>query len=161
MDPVALHPPGGDHEGCGSPDGDRRARHQVPDREPRPVDPEVLGRPGPSEICLRDDSDDGARDIHDRQAVAPCFEERIREPFMVGRAAEAQPALIQGVERLATCRPMQSDVRHACGCRLDFLLVAGVLVVREQLPEGTYLDLHVKVERRWQNREEMLDRLGY
>ena len=35
------------------------------------------------------------------------------------------------------------------------------MAVREQLPEGTYLDLHVKVERRWQNREEMLDRLGY
>jgi GTP-binding protein Era len=35
------------------------------------------------------------------------------------------------------------------------------MAVRRQLPEGTYLDLHVKVERRWQNREEMLDRLGY
>jgi len=35
------------------------------------------------------------------------------------------------------------------------------IAVRDQLPEGTYLDLHVKVERRWQNREEMLDRLGY
>ena len=35
------------------------------------------------------------------------------------------------------------------------------IAVREQLPEGSYLDLHVKVERRWQNREEMLDRLGY
>jgi len=33
--------------------------------------------------------------------------------------------------------------------------------VRESLPEGTYLDLHVTVERRWQNRAEMLDRLGY
>ena len=35
------------------------------------------------------------------------------------------------------------------------------IAVREQLPEGSYLDLHVKVERRWQNREEMLDWLGY
>ena len=35
------------------------------------------------------------------------------------------------------------------------------IAVRDQLPEGTYLDLHVTVERRWQNREEMLDRLGY
>ena len=35
------------------------------------------------------------------------------------------------------------------------------MAVREQLPAGSYLDLHVKVERRWQNREEMLDRLGY
>jgi GTPase len=33
--------------------------------------------------------------------------------------------------------------------------------VRKALPEGTYLDLHVTVERRWQNRSEMLDRLGY
>jgi GTP-binding protein Era len=32
---------------------------------------------------------------------------------------------------------------------------------RQALPEGTYLDLHVKVERRWQNRNEMLDRFGY
>jgi GTP-binding protein Era len=32
---------------------------------------------------------------------------------------------------------------------------------RQALPEGTYLDLHVKVERRWQNRTEMLDRFGY
>ena len=33
--------------------------------------------------------------------------------------------------------------------------------VRGSLPGGAYLDLHVKVERHWQNREEMLDRLGY
>ena len=33
--------------------------------------------------------------------------------------------------------------------------------VRQSLPEGSFLDLHVKVERRWQNRAEMLDRLGY
>ncbi|HEY6473340.1 MAG TPA: GTPase Era [Acidimicrobiales bacterium] len=41
------------------------------------------------------------------------------------------------------------------------VLKAVGIVVRQSLPEGTYLDLHVKVERRWQNREEMLDRLGY
>ncbi len=33
--------------------------------------------------------------------------------------------------------------------------------VRQSLPEGAFLDLHVTVERRWQNRSEMLDRLGY
>ncbi len=33
--------------------------------------------------------------------------------------------------------------------------------VRKALPEGAYLDLHVKVERHWQNRDEMLDRFGY
>ena len=32
---------------------------------------------------------------------------------------------------------------------------------REALPEGTYLDLHVKVEKHWQNRAEMLDRFGF
>jgi GTP-binding protein Era len=33
--------------------------------------------------------------------------------------------------------------------------------VRRALPEGAYLDLHVKVERHWQNRDDLLDRLGY
>ncbi len=41
------------------------------------------------------------------------------------------------------------------------VLKAVGMAVRQELPEGTYLDLHVKVERRWQNRAEMLDRLGY
>ena len=41
------------------------------------------------------------------------------------------------------------------------VLKAVGIAVREELPEGTYLDLHVKVERHWQNREEMLNRLGY
>jgi GTPase len=33
--------------------------------------------------------------------------------------------------------------------------------VRANLPEGAYLDLHVKVEKHWQDRDEMLNRLGY
>jgi len=33
--------------------------------------------------------------------------------------------------------------------------------VRRQLPPGAYLELHVKVERRWQQRDDALDRLGY
>ena len=41
------------------------------------------------------------------------------------------------------------------------VLKAVGIAVREELPEGTYLDLHVKVERHWQNRDEMLNRLGY
>jgi GTPase len=41
------------------------------------------------------------------------------------------------------------------------VLKAVGMAVRQVLPEGTYLDLHVTVERRWQNRAEMLDRLGY
>jgi GTP-binding protein Era len=35
------------------------------------------------------------------------------------------------------------------------------IAVRETLPEGAYLDLHVKVEKHWQDRDEMLNRLGY
>jgi GTP-binding protein Era len=35
------------------------------------------------------------------------------------------------------------------------------MAVREQLPEGTYLDLHVKVDRNWQRRPGALDRLGF
>jgi GTPase len=41
------------------------------------------------------------------------------------------------------------------------VLKAVGIAVRETLPEGTYLDLHVKVEKHWQDRKEMLDRLGY
>jgi GTPase len=33
--------------------------------------------------------------------------------------------------------------------------------VREQLPEGAYLDLHVKVDKDWQSRPKALERLGY
>lgn len=33
--------------------------------------------------------------------------------------------------------------------------------VRRQLPDGAYLDLHVSVERDWQRRKELIDRLGY
>jgi GTPase len=42
----------------------------------------------------------------------------------------------------------------------DVLKAVGT-AVRRSLPEGAYLDLHVKVERRWQDRSEMLDRFGY
>jgi GTP-binding protein Era len=35
------------------------------------------------------------------------------------------------------------------------------IAVRQELPEGAYLDLHVTVERHWQNRKELLDRLGF
>jgi GTP-binding protein Era len=33
--------------------------------------------------------------------------------------------------------------------------------VREQMPEGAYLDLHVKVDRNWQRKPAALDRLGF
>ncbi len=35
------------------------------------------------------------------------------------------------------------------------------IAVREQLPEGTYLDLQVKVDKDWQSRPAALERLGY
>jgi GTP-binding protein Era len=41
------------------------------------------------------------------------------------------------------------------------ILKAVGIAVRETLPEGAYLDLHVKVEKHWQDRDEMLNRLGY
>ena len=33
--------------------------------------------------------------------------------------------------------------------------------VREQLPEGAYLELFVKVDKDWQHRPKALERLGY
>jgi GTP-binding protein Era len=41
------------------------------------------------------------------------------------------------------------------------VLKAVGIAVRATLPEGAYLDLHVKVEKHWQDRDEMLNRLGY
>ena len=41
------------------------------------------------------------------------------------------------------------------------ILKAVGTAVRQTLPEGAYLDLHVKVEKHWQDRDEMLNRLGY
>ena len=41
------------------------------------------------------------------------------------------------------------------------VLKAVGIAVRETLPEGAFLDLHVKVEKHWQDRDEMLNRLGY
>ena len=41
------------------------------------------------------------------------------------------------------------------------ILKAVGIAVRETLPEGAFLDLHVKVEKHWQDRDEMLNRLGY
>jgi GTP-binding protein Era len=41
------------------------------------------------------------------------------------------------------------------------VLKAVGIAVNQELPEGTYLDLHVKVERHWQNRDDLLNRLGF
>ena len=35
------------------------------------------------------------------------------------------------------------------------------IAVREQLPEGAYLELFVKVDKDWQRRPKALERLGY
>ena len=35
------------------------------------------------------------------------------------------------------------------------------IAVREQMPPGAYLELFVRVEKRWQHREDALDRLGF
>jgi GTP-binding protein Era len=35
------------------------------------------------------------------------------------------------------------------------------IMARQQLPEGTFLELRVRVEPGWQQREDMLDRFGY
>ena len=44
--------------------------------------------------------------------------------------------------------------RARCSSRLG-------IAVREQMPEGVFLDLVVKVEKDWQRRDASLDRLGY
>ena len=41
------------------------------------------------------------------------------------------------------------------------VLKAAGTAVREQLPPGAYLDLHVKVDKDWQRRPKALERLGY
>jgi GTP-binding protein Era len=35
------------------------------------------------------------------------------------------------------------------------------MAVREQLPEGVFLELQVKVDKDWQRRSSALDRLGF
>ncbi|MGA8681921.1 MAG: GTPase Era, partial [Acidimicrobiales bacterium] len=41
------------------------------------------------------------------------------------------------------------------------VLKAAGIAVREQLPPGVYLELFVKVEKSWQRRPELIERLGY
>ena len=41
------------------------------------------------------------------------------------------------------------------------MLKAVGTAVRAQLPEGAYLELHVKVDKDWQRRASALDRLGF
>ncbi len=45
--------------------------------------------------------------------------------------------------------------------RSGSVLKAAGIAARAQLPPGTYLDLHVRVERDWQKRTEIIERLGY
>jgi GTP-binding protein Era len=46
------------------------------------------------------------------------------------------------------------------GKRGEVLKNVGI-AVREQLPEGAYIELFVKVDKDWQRRPKALDRLGY
>ncbi len=46
------------------------------------------------------------------------------------------------------------------GHRGEVLKAVG-MAVREQLPEGAYLELAVRVDKHWQQRDDALDRLGY
>ena len=46
------------------------------------------------------------------------------------------------------------------GRKGDVLKAVGI-AVRRQLPPGAYLELFVRVEKRWQQRDDALDRLGY
>jgi len=41
------------------------------------------------------------------------------------------------------------------------VLKAVGIAVRKQLPEGAYLELHVRVDKDWQRRPQALQRLGY
>jgi GTP-binding protein Era len=41
------------------------------------------------------------------------------------------------------------------------VLKAVGIAVREQLPDGAYLELFVKVDKDWQRRPKALERLGY
>ncbi len=54
-------------------------------------------------------------------------------------------------------RPSQKGI--VIGPRGATLRAVGTSV-RRQMPEGAYLELFVRVERHWQQRDEMLDRLG-
>jgi GTP-binding protein Era len=54
----------------------------------------------------------------------------------------------------------ESQKAIAIGKKGSVLKAVGI-AVREQLPEGAYLELHVKVDKDWQRQPKSLDRLGY
>jgi GTP-binding protein Era len=54
----------------------------------------------------------------------------------------------------------ESQKAIAIGKKGAVLKAVGI-AVREQLPEGAYLELHVKVDKDWQRQPKSLDRLGY
>jgi GTP-binding protein Era len=55
-------------------------------------------------------------------------------------------------------RPSQKGI--VVGHQGERLKQVGI-AVREQMPDGAYLDLHVKVDRNWQRKPGSLDRLGF
>jgi GTP-binding protein Era len=54
----------------------------------------------------------------------------------------------------------ESQKAIAIGKKGSVLKAVGI-AVREQLPDGAYLELHVKVDKDWQRQPKSLDRLGY
>jgi GTP-binding protein Era len=54
----------------------------------------------------------------------------------------------------------ESQKAIVIGRNASVLKAAGT-AARAQLPEGAYLDLHVRVERDWQRRRDIIEELGY
>ena len=54
----------------------------------------------------------------------------------------------------------ESQKAIVIGRGAEHLKAAGI-AVRQELPPGAFLDLHVHVERHWQRRKDLLDRFGY
>jgi len=106
---------------------------------------------------------DTVSDLPEAVAVA----ELVREQLLV-RAREELPHSIACVVsewewpriRCEILVERESQKAIVIGRGGEVLKEAGT-AVRRQLPEGAYLELFVRVEPRWQQREEALDRLGY
>jgi GTP-binding protein Era len=54
----------------------------------------------------------------------------------------------------------ESQKAIVIGKKGEILKKVGI-AVREQLPEGTYLELLVKVDKNWQSRPSAMERFGY
>ncbi len=93
--------------------------------------------------------------------------ELVREAFLKQVRAELPHALACRVTdwdgpyiRCEVLVERESQKAIVVGRNGRVLKQAGI-IAREQLPEGTYLDLVVKVAKDWQSRDDMIDRFGY